>query len=156
MKRLVSPFVVFLFLAAVFSVGAFFRIASPEAANAARGSLQPVTVTFYTAQGTMADGQQTHIGACAAFVSQFAFGTEIQLFDPSDLQNPQFSCTVEDSGVHICQNNVDVALPGEVNRAIQLGVRQMQLKVVGFDRNVAQEAAANHPVSQGCTGGATH
>lgn len=156
MKKLVSPIIIFLVLAAVFSIGALFRVASPVAANAASGRLQSVVVTFYTDQGTMADGQQTHIGACAAFVPQFAFGTELELFNPSDLQNPQFSCTVEDTGGHICQNNIDVALPGQVNRAIQLGAERMQLKVVGFDQNVAQEAAANHAVSQGCSGGATH
>src|SRR5262249_42087219 len=103
-----------------------------------------------------ADGQQTHIGACAALVTQFPFGTEIQLFDPHNLTSPQFSCTVEDTGANICQNNIDVALPGQVDRAIQLGVQHLLLKVVGFDQNVADEAAANHATSVGCGGGTTH
>jgi 3D (Asp-Asp-Asp) domain-containing protein len=104
----------------------------------------------------MADGQQTHVGACAALVTQFSFGTKIQLFDPQNLKRPQFSCTIEDTGAHICQNDIDVALPGQADRAIQLGRKQMMLKVVGFDQHVAELAAANHSVSPGCSGGATH
>jgi 3D (Asp-Asp-Asp) domain-containing protein len=156
MKKLIPPLIIFLALTSVFLVGAFFPVASPGAASAASSSLQSATVTFYSDQGTMADGRQTHIGACAAFVPQFAFGTKIQLFDPGNLKHPQFSCTIEDTGVHICQNDIDVALPGQADRAIQLGHKQMRLKVVGFDQDVAQAAAANHSASLGCSGGATH
>src|SRR5262249_47050230 len=136
--------------------GAFSSVGSPGATKAKSSGLQSVTVTFYTDQGTMADGQQTRIGACAALVTQFPFGTEIQLFDPQNLTSPQFSCTVEDTGTNVCQNDIDVALPGQVGRAIQLGVQHLLLKVVGFDQNVAREAAANHAASVGCQGGATH
>jgi 3D (Asp-Asp-Asp) domain-containing protein len=156
MKKLTLPLVAFFVLVAVFLFGAFFPIASPSTTQAASSKLQSVAVTFYSDHGTMADGQQTHVGACAALVTQFRFGTKIQLFDPGNLKQPQFSCTIEDTGVHICHNNIDVALPGQADRAIQLGVKQMKLKVVGFDQKMAQEAAANHPVSPGCSGGVTH
>jgi 3D (Asp-Asp-Asp) domain-containing protein len=156
MKKLILPLVTFFVLAAVFLFGTFSSVTSSGLTRAASGGLRPVVVTSYTDQGTMADGQQTHVGACAALVTQFPFGTKIQLFDPQNLKRPQFSCTIEDTGVHVCQNNIDVALPGQVDRAIQLGTKQMRLKIVGFDQGVAQEAAANHSVSSGCSGGATH
>ncbi len=156
MKKLTLPLVTFFVLVAVFLFGAFSPTTSSDTTKAASSKLQSVAVTFYSDQGTMADGRQTHVGACAALVTQFAFGTKIQLFDPQNLKRPQFSCAIEDTGVHICQNDIDVALPGQADRAIQLGLKQMRLKVVGFDQNVAKEAAANHPVSPGCSGGATH
>ena len=150
MKKLVFPLVGFFALVAVLLFSVFFSIASSRTTHANSNGLQSVRVTFYTDEGTMADGQQTHVGACAALVTQYAFGTKIQLFDPRDLQKSQFSCTIEDTGRNICQSDIDVALPGQVDRAIQLGVEQLQLKVVGFDQRVADEAAANHPVSAGC------
>jgi 3D (Asp-Asp-Asp) domain-containing protein len=155
-KKLTLPVVTFFVLVALFLLGTFSSVASPGTTKAASNGLQSVVVTFYSDQGTMADGQQTHIGACAALVTQFPFGTKIQLFDPQNLNSPRFSCTVEDTGAHICQNNIDVALPGQADRAIQLGVEHLRLKVVGFDRKVAQVAAANHSVSSGCSGGPTH
>jgi hypothetical protein len=80
----------------------------------------------------------------------------IQLYDPSNLTQPAYICTAEDTGTHICQNDIDVAMPGQTALAIQLGVESMELQVVGFDQVVAQEAVANHPASQGCELGATH
>ena len=115
-----------------------------------------VSVTFYSDQGFMADGQQTHRGACAVWAKQFPLGTMIKLYDPSDLSQAVYTCTAEDTGTHICQNNIDVALPGQDALAIQLGVKSMKLQVVGFDNVVAQEAIDNHPASQGCELGATH
>jgi 3D (Asp-Asp-Asp) domain-containing protein len=156
LKKFTLPLVTFFVLVAILLFGAFFSATSPSGAKAASSSLTPVAVTFYSDQGTMADGQQTHLGACAALVTQFAFGTKIQLFSPQNLNQPQFSCTIEDTGVHICQNNIDVALPGQTQRAIQLGLQHMQIKVVGLDQQVATVAKANHAVSLGCAGGATH
>ena len=146
MKKRILPLVTISVLLAVFLFGAFAHVAAPGITKANGNSLQSVTVTFYTDQGTMADGQQTHEGACAALITQFPFGTEIRLSNA----NNQFSCTVEDTGSSVCQNHIDVALPGQVDRAIQLGVQNMALQVVGFDQHVAQEAAANHPRSSGC------
>lgn len=147
MKKLLTlPLVTFFVLVAVFFVGAFSHAAAPGITKAHSNSSQSVTVTFYTDQGTMADGWQTHVGACAARVTQFAFGTEIRLSNT----NNQFSCTIEDTGTNVCQDHIDVALPGQVDRAVQLGVQNMKLEVVGFDHHVAQEAAANHPASSGC------
>src|SRR5215469_4671178 len=115
MKKRILPLATFFVLVAVLLFGAFSHAAAPGITKAASSGLQSVVVTFYTDQGTMADGQQTHVGACAALVTQFAFGTEIQLFNPQNLTSPQFSCTVEDTGANICQNNIDVALPGQVD-----------------------------------------
>lgn len=130
--------------------------ATPTSASTASGGLIPVSVTFYTDEGLMADGQETHLGACAVWVKQFPLGTMIKLYDPSNLNQAVYSCTAEDTGTHICNNNIDVAMPGQVSEAIQLGVKSMQLQVVGFDNVVAQEAVANHPSSQGCELGADH
>ena len=129
---------------------------SATPASTTSGGLVPVSVTFYTDQGLMADGQETHLGACAVWVKQFPLGTMIKLYDPSDLTQAVYSCTAEDTGTHICNNDIDVAMPGQVTQAIQLGVKSMQLQVVGFDKVVAQEAVANHPSSQGCELGITH
>jgi 3D (Asp-Asp-Asp) domain-containing protein len=112
----------------------------------------PVSVTFYTDEGLMADGQETHVGACAVFRNQFPLGTELALYDPSNLSQPVYTCTAEDTGTAICQNDIDVAMPGQVQEALQLGNKQMLAEVVGFDQTVAQEAAANHPASMGCEG----
>jgi 3D (Asp-Asp-Asp) domain-containing protein len=112
----------------------------------------PVSVTFYTDEGLMADGVETHIGACAVFRNQFPLGTELALYDPANLGQPVYTCTAEDTGTAICQNDIDVALPGQVEEAIQLGRKPMLAQVVGFDQTVAQEAAANHPASMGCEG----
>lgn len=115
-----------------------------------------VTATFYTDIGTMADGQQTHLGACAVYIPQFPLGTKISLYYSGDLSQPAYTCTAEDTGTHICWNDIDVALPGEVAEAIQLGDQQMLLQVTGFDSQIAQEAAANHYSSVGCELGVTH
>jgi 3D (Asp-Asp-Asp) domain-containing protein len=128
-------------------------IATPDTSS---GGMQTVSVTFYTDEGPMADGQQTHLGACAVWTGQYPLGTMIQLYDPSNLTQPAYICTAEDTGTHICQNDIDVAMPGQTALAIQLGVESMELQVVGFDQVVAQEAVANHPASQGCELGATH
>ena len=82
MKKLILPLATFFVLVAVFLLGAFSSVHSSGATKAASNGLLAVAVTFYTDQGTMADGQQTHVGACAALVTQFPFGTQIQLFDP--------------------------------------------------------------------------
>jgi len=115
-------------------------------------ALISVKVTFYTDDGTMADGQQTHVGACAVYIPQFPLGTEIALYDPNNLSTPVYTCTAEDTGTAICQNDIDVAMPGQVNEAISKGAEQLMLKITGFDSTVAAEAAANHPASQGCEG----
>ena len=98
----------------------------------------------------MADGNQTHDGACAAQVDQFPFGTEIQLFSADDPNNPEFSCTIEDTGSNVCTGDIDVSRPGELDFALNFGRQDMQLQVVGFDQSVADQAAANNPSSSGC------
>jgi 3D (Asp-Asp-Asp) domain-containing protein len=121
-----------------------------------QSGMTSVSVTFYTDEGTMADGQQTHIGACAVYIPQYPLGTEMSLYNPDNFSQPAYTCTAEDTGTHICQNNIDVALPGQVSEAIQLGVQEMELKVTGFNSQVAQDAAANHYSSVGCELGSTH
>ena len=118
-------------------------------------NLEPVTVTFYSGTGLMADGQPAHLGACEALVTQFPFGTRIHLFDPNNLQKAKYACTIEDTGKQICQNDIALALPGQMPEAIQLGTQHLLLQVVGFDQQVAEEAVANHPTSPGCSEGLT-
>ncbi len=130
--------------------------APPAAAAAPPSGMTSVAVTIYTDIGYMADGNQTYQGACSVWTPQFPFGTTFNLYYPNDLSQVVFSCTAEDTGVHICQNDVDVALPGQVQEAIQFGVQTMELQTTGFNQTVANEAAANHATSQGCEGGSTH
>jgi 3D (Asp-Asp-Asp) domain-containing protein len=129
---------------------------TPTPGGTTSGGLTPVSVTFYSDKGLMADGQETHLGACAVWIKQYPFGTMFKLYDASNLNQAVYSCTAEDTGTHICANDIDVSLPGQDTLAIQLGVKSMQLQVVGFDTVVAQEALDNHPSSQGCELGATH
>ncbi len=118
--------------------------------------MNSVKATFYTDVGTMADGHPTHVGACAAYLPQFPFGTMLKLYHPNDLKQPAYTCTVEDSGTHICQNNIDIWI-ASVPEALQLGVEDMQAQVVGVDKAIAQDAANNHPTSKtGCELGPTH
>ncbi len=131
------------------------NIITTDAASSTNG-LTAVSVTFYTDIGLMADGNETHLGACAVWVTQFPFGTTFNLYYPDNLNQVAYSCTAEDTGTHICENDVDVALPGQDQVAVQLGVQSMLLQVTGLDQTVAQEAAANHATSQGCELGATH
>ena len=152
MKKLLFPYGTLLALAGVLLFGVFTSVTQGQAVEAASNRLLPVIVTAYSDQGTMADGHQTRLGACAALVTQFPFGTKIQLFSPNNLNQPVFSCTVEDTGTHVCQNHIDVAMPGLAQRAIQFGRQQMLLKRVGQDQQVAKDAAANHPTSSGCQG----
>jgi len=120
------------------------------------GQMNSVKATFYTDVGTMADGHPTHVGACAAYLPQFPFGTMLKLYHPNDLKQPAYTCTVEDSGTHICQNNIDIWI-ASVPEALQLGVEDMQAQVVGVDKAIAQDAANNHPTSKtGCELGPTH
>ncbi|HWS84987.1 MAG TPA: hypothetical protein VN207_12105 [Ktedonobacteraceae bacterium] len=119
------------------------------------GQMTAIKATFYTDVGTMADGHPTHVGACASYLPQFPFGTMLKLYHPNDLNHPAYTCTVEDSGTHICQNNIDVWI-ASVPKALQLGVEDMQAQVVGLDKTIAQDAANNHPASPGCELGKTH
>jgi 3D (Asp-Asp-Asp) domain-containing protein len=119
------------------------------------GQMTTIKATFYTDVGTMADGHPTHVGACASYLPQFPFGTMLKLYHPNDLNQPAYTCTVEDSGTHICQDNIDVWI-ASVPEALQLGVQDMQAQVVGLDKTIAQDAANNHPASPGCELGKTH
>jgi 3D (Asp-Asp-Asp) domain-containing protein len=115
-----------------------------------------IVATFYTDVGTMADGHPSHVGACAAYLPQFPFGTELKLYYPNNLNQPAYTCTVEDSGTRICQDNIDVWI-ASVPEALQLGRPTMQAQVVGLDKAIAQDAANNHPTSPtGCELGKNH
>jgi len=119
------------------------------------GQMTAIKATFYTDVGTMADGHPTHVGACASYLPQFPFGTMLKLYHPNYLNQPAYTCTVEDSGTHICQDNIDVWI-ASVPEALQLGVEDMQAQVVGLDQTIAQDAKNNHPASPGCELGKTH
>src|SRR5260370_12169335 len=144
--------------------------ASNESSSGSSASNEPITqgnhppvsqmtsvkATFYTDVGTMADCHPTHVRAQAAYLPQFPFGDRLKLYHPNNLNQPAYTCTVEDSGTHICQNTIDIWI-ASVPEAIQLGVQDMQAQVVGVDKAIAQDAANNHPTSKtGCELGKTH
>jgi hypothetical protein len=124
-------------------------------------SLQPICATFYNDNGLMADGQNTHPGACAGWATQYPFGTTLGLYKTADASGqPVYQCTIEDvfggfigtstdEKMGFCQNHIDV-WDGDVNADIQRGVQPMFLKVTGMDQDIAAKAKANDPSSPGC------
>lgn len=153
LKKVLFPYGTLLALLAVLLYGGYTAFTSRQATDAASSSFQSVSVTAYSDQGTMADGHQAHFGACAALTSQFPFGTEVQLFNANNPNQAQIQCVVEDTGSHVCQNTIDVAMPGHTNSAIQFGRQQMLLKVIGRDAQIASDAVANHVTGSGCSAG---
>lgn len=93
-----------------------------------RPQLIPVTVRAYTLQGPMADGKQTHAGACAVSAAQFPLGTILYLYNADGSFNRQ--CLAEDTGSDIQYGQIDVAMPGDVNGATNWGTRHMWARVV--------------------------
>lgn len=82
----------------------------------------------YTIQGTMANGKQTHIGACAVSIAQFPLGTILKLYNADKTFNRQ--CVAEDTGGGIGYGQIDVAMPGDEKGAARWGVRRMWVEVV--------------------------
>ncbi|GCF11135.1 hypothetical protein [Dictyobacter arantiisoli] len=117
------------------------------------GKRLKVMVTFYNDIGAMADGQQTHRGACAVYSAQFKLGTTFDLYASATATTPAYHCTAEDTGTEVCSNHVDVFLPLSTSTLMQMGAPSMYLQLTGVNQTVVQEAADNHPNSMGCETG---
>lgn len=88
----------------------------------------PVTVSAYAMNGPMADGNWTHVGACAISPSQFPLGTIIALYNPDGSFNRQ--CTAEDIDGSIGQGHIDLAMPGNVSGAKNWGMHTLLARVL--------------------------
>ena len=91
-------------------------------------NLIPVTVTAYTLEGQMTDGNWTHVGACAVSPAQFPLGSIIALYNPDGTFNQQ--CTAEDTGPSVGNGDIDLAMPGDEAGATRWGTRHLLAKVV--------------------------
>ena len=127
--------------------------ATPTGNSSMNGSRLKVMVTYYNDNGAMADGQQSHQGACAVFRSEFELGTTFDLYSSATSSSPVYHCTAEDTGSEVCTDHVDVFLPLSTEELLQMGTTTMYLQLTGVDQTVVQEAAANHPSSMGCESG---
>ena len=87
-----------------------------------------MVVRAYTIQGKMADGKQTHVGACAVSAAQFPLGTILKLYNEDGSFDRQ--CVAEDTGHGISNGEIDVAMPGDEAGAARWGVRHMLVEVV--------------------------
>ena len=76
----------------------------------------------------MADGQWTHVGACAVSQTQFPLGTILSLYNVDGSFNRR--CLAEDTGSGIAYGQIDVAMPGDAVGATHWGKRQMWVCVV--------------------------
>lgn len=90
--------------------------------------LIPVTVSAYTLEGAMADGKQTHVGACAVSTAQFPLGTILYLYNPDGSFNRQ--CIAEDTGGSVQVGQIDIAMPGDTAGAVRWGVRHLLARIV--------------------------
>jgi len=93
-----------------------------------RPQLISVTVRAYALQGPMADGKQTHAGACAVSTAQFPLGSILYLYNADGSFNRQ--CLAEDTGGDIQYGQIDVAMPGDATGATNWGTRYMWARVV--------------------------
>ena len=89
--------------------------------------LIPVEVSAYTIEGAMADGKQTHAGACAVSTAQFPLGTILYLYNADGSFSRQ--CIAEDTGNFIHVGQIDVAMPGDAAGAVRWGIRHLWARV---------------------------
>ena len=97
-------------------------------AIAANTGLITLEVSAYSAQGKMADGNWTHLGACSVPTTQFPLGTIIAFYNGDGSFNRQ--CTAEDSANHIAYGHIELAMPGDEAAAMQWGIRTLSVQVL--------------------------
>jgi hypothetical protein len=100
---------------------------SASSGMAVTTSRAPLKVTAYTTVRQMADGNWTHLGACAVAEAQFPLGTVLALYDADGTFERQ--CTVEDTDSSIAYDDIKLAMPGDVRGAVQWGVRFLAVQV---------------------------
>jgi len=75
----------------------------------------------------MADGKQTHVGACAVSTAQFPLGTILYLYNADGSFNRQ--CLAEDTGNDVHVGQIDIAMPGDAAGATRWGIRHLWARV---------------------------
>ena len=99
-------------------------------AVAADSEVMTLQVTVYTASARMADGNWTHLGACAVSVTQLPLGSVIALYTADGSFNRQ--CTAEDTNGTIADGHMLLAMPGDAAGAMQWGVRYLSAEVIRY------------------------
>src|SRR6266568_4517677 len=99
-------------------------------ANAVASGAEPATfkVTVSTESGRMADGNWTHVGACAVSLAQFPLGTTLALYNADGSLAGQ--CTAEDTSSGIDYGHISLVMPGDIVSAIRWGIRYLAVQVL--------------------------
>jgi len=105
-------------------------IGSQMLANAVASGAEPATfkVTVSTESGRMADGNWTHVGACAVSLAQFPLGTTLALYNADGSLAGQ--CTAEDTSSGIDYGHISLVMPGDIVSAIRWGIRYLAVQVL--------------------------
>ncbi|HEV7237133.1 MAG TPA: hypothetical protein VGN15_13175 [Ktedonobacteraceae bacterium] len=90
--------------------------------------MTPISVSAYSQNARMADGNWTHAGACAVSLSQFPLGTIIALYNIDGSFNRQ--CIVEDTAPAIDYGSLRLAMPGNTAGITTWGVRNLLARAV--------------------------
>src|SRR5450755_2724366 len=90
--------------------------------------MTPISVSAYSQNTLMADGNWTHAGACAVSLSQFPLGTIIALYNVDGSFNRQ--CIAEDTTLSIDYGSLRLAMPGNIAGTVTWGVRNLLARPV--------------------------
>ena len=112
--------VLFLGIGSQVLVNAFAATGNPE--------MTPISVSAYSQNARMADGNLTHVGACAVSLNQFSLGTIIALYNIDGSFNRQ--CIAEDTASSIDYGSLRLAMPGNTAGTITWGVRNLLARPV--------------------------
>ncbi|GAC1382014.1 MAG: hypothetical protein NVSMB33_09080 [Ktedonobacteraceae bacterium] len=117
--------------------------------NAVAASTDAVVlkVTVYTTSAKMADGNWTHLGACAVSEAQFSLGTILALYDADGSLDRQ--CTAEDTNTSLDYGHINLAMPGDAAGAMQWGTRYLSAQILrpGWDQEVPPTSATAPPTN---------
>jgi len=117
----------------------FVGVGSQVLVNAVAATANPeittVTVSVYSQNRRMTDGNWTHEGACAVSPSQFPLGTIIVLYHTDGSFDRQ--CTAEDTNSDIDYGSLRLAMPDNSTAATQWGVHTLLARAirVGWGQN---------------------
>ena len=112
--------VLFLGIGSQVLVNAFAATGNPE--------MTPISVSAYSQNAPMADGNWTHTGACAVSLAQFPLGTIIALYNIDGSFNRQ--CIAEDTSYSIEYGALRLAMPGNAAATITWGVHNLLARTV--------------------------
>ena len=110
----------------------FLGIGSQVLVNAVAAAdnpeMTPISVSTYSQNARMADGNWTHVGACAVSLSQFPLGTIIELYNIDGSFNRQ--CIAEDTTPAIDYGSLRLAMPSNIAASVTWGVRNLLARAV--------------------------